>query len=358
MNVPSNDVADGGAPSTSAPSTVAPSTASPGTTDGGAAGGSAAELSIVVDLYHLPPAQFTAARNARAKEIVAAGDRPLAQAVRGLSRPSASAWALNRLTADDGEAKDEVVRLGDALRDAQQNPNRETLSELATQRRALIARATKSIERLAAENEVALSASALIEVEQTLAAALADQNAASAAFSGRLVRPLQSIGLDEVDLSGAVGGPDAEPMVSPKHPSSKGASSATDINEAESTGSAQASHTRGRDHDRRAEREQARRLAAEAEDAATTAENSMHETQVALSEVESSRAHVNNEAADLTAQIAQLQARVDALQHQLNELSTSRKALSAQLSERKAEARRLRQEAAEAQTREETLEAP
>src|SRR6478735_4794190 len=62
-----------------------------------AADPSAAQLdAIAVELYSLPPDDFTAARNARA----AASDRALAARVKTLRKPTAAAWAVDLLARD------------------------------------------------------------------------------------------------------------------------------------------------------------------------------------------------------------------------------------------------------------------
>ena len=67
---------------------------------------------------------------------------------------------------------------------------------------------------------VNLSASAVSEVEQSLQATPADENAAIATFSGRLVRSIQSDGLEPVDLDNAVAGPPltSRPRATNGHP--------------------------------------------------------------------------------------------------------------------------------------------
>ena len=52
---------------------------------------------VAQELYALVPEEFTAARNARAKEAKAAGDAELAAQVQALRKPTAGAWLLNQL---------------------------------------------------------------------------------------------------------------------------------------------------------------------------------------------------------------------------------------------------------------------
>ena len=171
----------------------------------------AAQLdAIAVELYALPPDDFTAARNARA----AAADRSLAARVKTLRKPTAAAWAVD-LLARDGQLA-EALELAGALREAQDDLDGAELARLSRQRRALVAALATQAVDLAAERGVAVSAAARADVEKTINAAVMDAAAAAAVMTARLVRPLEASGFDAVDVSDAVGGslpgvPDAPP---------------------------------------------------------------------------------------------------------------------------------------------------
>ena len=165
---------------------------------------------IAVELYALPPDDFTSARNARA----AAADRSLAARVKTLRKPTAAAWAVD-LLARDGQLA-EALELAGALREAQDDLDGAELARLSRQRRALVAALATQAVDLAAERGVAVSAAARADVEKTINAAVMDAAAAAAVMTARLVRPLEASGFDAVDVSDAVGGslpgvPDAPP---------------------------------------------------------------------------------------------------------------------------------------------------
>jgi DNA repair exonuclease SbcCD ATPase subunit len=164
---------------------------------------------VAAELYRLPPREFTPARNARAKEAKDAGDRDAAREIAQLAKPSAAASSLNQLIAATPDVVDDFTSLGAALRQAQTHPDRATFADLVTQRRALVSATSASATQLAKSNGGALSAPALRELEQTLHASLADEDALGAAFSGLLVRGLESNGVDPVDLADAVAVPGA-----------------------------------------------------------------------------------------------------------------------------------------------------
>jgi hypothetical protein len=70
-------------------------------------------------LYGLPQAEFTAARNARAKEL-RKDDPELAAAVAALPKPSAAAAALNELVREDPSEARALIQSGKRLREAQE----------------------------------------------------------------------------------------------------------------------------------------------------------------------------------------------------------------------------------------------
>lgn len=169
------------------------------------------DLAEVADeLYALPPAEFTASRNDRAKAI-ATGDKALADRIRRLPKPSVSAWAVNMLVRRRPADIAGILDLGASLREAQDALNPHELKALGQQRRALIAAVARLGRDLARELGNPISESAASELEQTLQAAMADPEAGLAVRSGRLVRALTSTGLEPTDLSGAVAVPSALP---------------------------------------------------------------------------------------------------------------------------------------------------
>jgi hypothetical protein len=70
-------------------------------------------------LYGLPQAEFTAARNARAKEL-RKDDPELAAAVAALPKPTAAAAALNELVREDPSEARALIQSGKRLRQAQE----------------------------------------------------------------------------------------------------------------------------------------------------------------------------------------------------------------------------------------------
>lgn len=156
---------------------------------------------IANDLYALPPGEFTAERNRRAK-----GAGPLAGEVRELPKPSSAAWGVNVFARHRADELAQLIELGQLLREAQDEADRDSVQQLGKQRRALVAAMAREAADIAKQSGAPVSAAAVGEIMQTLQAAMSDSDAAAAVASGRLVRALSSDGLEPVDLEGAVAG--------------------------------------------------------------------------------------------------------------------------------------------------------
>jgi len=164
-------------------------------------------LEIADDLYALPLADFTPARDALVKEHKA--DKALAASIKGLRKASAAAWVVNLLVRRDPDQVDQVLAVGEALREAQDNLDATQLREFTKQRRQLTASVTTAARRLAREEGVRTTEAVAEQVEATLTAAMLEPDAAKAVRSGLLVTALTATGLGDLDLSGAVAVPEA-----------------------------------------------------------------------------------------------------------------------------------------------------
>ncbi|WP_106816492.1 transposase [Microbacterium timonense] len=155
---------------------------------------------IAGELYTLPPAQFTAARNARASDAAPA----LAKRIKALRKPTVAAWTVN-LLAREGQLAD-AVELSGALREAQEDLDAAELSRLGRQRRQLVAALAKQAVALAEQAGGSVSAAAREDVEKTINAAVMDAAAAAAVLTGRLITPLEAGDIEPGALAEAVGG--------------------------------------------------------------------------------------------------------------------------------------------------------
>ncbi|WP_430295321.1 transposase [Sinomonas sp. B1-1] len=166
---------------------------------------------VAHELYALPLAEFTAARNARAKRARSEGQPLLAKQIAKLPKPSTAAWAVNVLARRRGEELGQVLDLGASLREAQADLDPAAMRALGRERSRLLAAVVRDGREAAGELGVKVSDAAAEEMEQTLHAAMADPQAAEAVRSGLLVRTLTGSGLEPVDLAGAVAVPGALP---------------------------------------------------------------------------------------------------------------------------------------------------
>ena len=163
-------------------------------------------LALADELYGLPLAEFTPARDRRAKELKGT---PAAAPVKALRKPSLAAWVVNLLVRREAEQVEQVLSMGAALREAQAAMSGDQLRELTRQRRQLTAVVTQQARSLAAEAGVKVTQSVAEQVEATLTAAMVEEACAQAVRSGLLVGALSATGVDEVDVAAAVALPEA-----------------------------------------------------------------------------------------------------------------------------------------------------
>lgn len=149
---------------------------------------------VADELYALPPEQFTAARNARAKEATSAGDKETAARIAALRKPTMVAWLVNLLARDLPEDIDAFVDLGDALREATATLSGPELRELSAQRHRLVQALVRQARELAREAGYRTTEDVSRGLEETLVAALTDAAAAERVRAGRLTSGLTATG--------------------------------------------------------------------------------------------------------------------------------------------------------------------
>ncbi len=144
-------------------------------------------------LYRGPLEEFTASRNALAKELGS-------DWVKGLAKPSRAAWLVNQLSASKADQIGDLLDLGRKLRAAQEemlagSPDRVKLREAALREQRTAASLTRAAEAIGREHGV--GAQILTRVEETLQAAASDPEVAEAIERGRLTREQRaaSVGL-------------------------------------------------------------------------------------------------------------------------------------------------------------------
>jgi len=147
---------------------------------------------VTDELYGAPPEQFTARRDELARQAAAEGDKALATAVRALRRPTAAAWVVNHLVREDSDAVQALVALGERMRRAQSTLSGDQMRALSRERQGVLRELVRHAAALAGGS---VSASVTAEVEQTLRAVIADEEASAAVQSGSLTHGLSYSGL-------------------------------------------------------------------------------------------------------------------------------------------------------------------
>ncbi|GIF91603.1 hypothetical protein Cch02nite_50470 [Catellatospora chokoriensis] len=158
----------------------------------------------VRELYTALPEQFTAARDAAAAAAKAAGHGAQATAIKRLRRPTLAAWLVNLLAHRAPERIGELTALAAELRDAQRQLRGADLRTLTVRRRELLSALAGQAADLAVQAQPTLSPLKLplTEVEQTLAAALADDDIAAQVRAGAVVKAVSYTGFGAALPSG------------------------------------------------------------------------------------------------------------------------------------------------------------
>lgn len=150
---------------------------------------------VADELYGLRPDEFTQTRTQRSKEARSQGDRELATEIGRLRKPSVAAWVVNLLVRRESGEIEQLLDLGEQLRQAQGERRGEDLRTLSQRRSQVVAALAGQGREQAAEAGHPVSEAVGREVEGTLEAALADPDAAAGVRAGRLVTALSYSGL-------------------------------------------------------------------------------------------------------------------------------------------------------------------
>jgi hypothetical protein len=141
---------------------------------------------VVEELYGAPLEEFVALRDARARELRAAGSREEADAVKRLRKPSVAGWAVNQIRRRDPDAIDGLMAAGAALRQARSGALRNATRE----EREAVTDLVDQAARILRER----SSSTIDDVRETLHAAAIDETARELVASGRVVEPVRAVG--------------------------------------------------------------------------------------------------------------------------------------------------------------------
>jgi len=168
---------------------------------------------VAKELYGLAPAEFTAARDERAKQARSDGDQALATAIKALRRPSRSAWLANLLVRQEPAAIEELLQLGETMRTAQLNLDGDELRRLTGERRTMVNGLVNQARSLAGEP---VSEPIARELEGIFGAAISSEEAAQELAAGCLSAAVAADGGAALSWTG--GGAQVIPL-RPRRPS-------------------------------------------------------------------------------------------------------------------------------------------
>ena len=173
-------------------------------------------------LYGAPPAEFVAQRDALTKRLKATGATAEAARVKALRKPTAAAWAINRLQLER-RGLEPVTAAGETLRKALRGAASAHARRAAMEaRRRAIEAAVAAAAALLAETGRAESPALLRRIERTILALAAGTPGPDAPRAGRLDQELEPPGFEAVaELAlGSAAAPsppaEAQPTSSPR----------------------------------------------------------------------------------------------------------------------------------------------
>jgi hypothetical protein len=156
-------------------------------------------------LFRLPLAEFTAARNDLAARLTKAGRSVEAGDVKALTKPPATAWAVNQLYWKNPKAIEQLIGVTERVRKGQTKPSRNVdVRELLSEKKRMMAELTERASALLSDGGHAASPDAMRRVSATLDALAVWGNTEGAPKAGRLTSDLDAPGFDA--LAAVMGG--------------------------------------------------------------------------------------------------------------------------------------------------------
>ena len=148
-------------------------------------------------LYHGPLEEFTAGRNALAKELRDQDEREAAGWAKALPKPTSAAWLVNQLAARKPKEVKRLLEAASKLRELQAallegDVDQGRLRKAAAREREAAAELSETAQALGREHKV--GPGILDRVAETLQAAAADPEVARAIEVGRLAREQRATG--------------------------------------------------------------------------------------------------------------------------------------------------------------------
>ncbi len=147
-------------------------------------------------LLATPPQQFTAARNALAKQLQGDGLRDAAAEVKRLPRPSVSLWILNQLAREQPAVIDSYLEAAQLLREAHQSGG--DIRAATPPQRDAESRVVAAAGEFARTHDQNVTDTVMRGLREALSSAAADADVAAAVREGRLIREPEAPSIDEL----------------------------------------------------------------------------------------------------------------------------------------------------------------
>jgi hypothetical protein len=147
-------------------------------------------------LLATPPQQFTATRNALAKQLVAEGRRDAAAGVKRLPRAPASLWILNQLAREQPALIESYLEAAQALREAHRGGG--DIRAATPPQREAESRVVAAAGEFARTHDQNLTETVVRGLREALSSAAADADVAAVVRAGRLIREPGAPSIDEL----------------------------------------------------------------------------------------------------------------------------------------------------------------
>jgi chromosome segregation ATPase len=161
---------------------------------------------VMAALLALPPQEFTEARNEAVKRLRGEGRRDAADAVKRLTRPSLSLWALNRLAQEDPSPIEAFLDAAARLLEAHRRGG--DIRAATPPEREAEARVVSAASEIVLAQGAKMTDAVTSRLRETLRAAAADAEVAAALRTGRLTHEPEAPSLEEI-LASLPSGPAA-----------------------------------------------------------------------------------------------------------------------------------------------------
>jgi hypothetical protein len=158
-----------------------------------------AQVAGIDQLYGLPLAEFTPARNELVKRLRSEDRREEAREAGALRKPTVPAWAVNQLVRRERKQIEALLSLGEELRKAQaalvRGGDAGQVLSVSERERGLVRELVEKAADILREDGSRPSEATLDEIAETLHAAALDEDVAAAVTGGRLLKERRAIGL-------------------------------------------------------------------------------------------------------------------------------------------------------------------